>query len=105
MSAIGTPHEFEPEDVDALNYFDFEGEMPDTDRDGKEAVDAWHHTNLDILAEEYGIEVEDLKRMITNDYSDDAYNIAERRLNLAGLDTYQSDTRFEVFKPIVKVRN
>lgn len=94
--SLGTSHEFEPEDIDALNYFDFEGEMPHDDAEAQ----VWHHTNMDILAEEHKIEVEDLKRMITNDYIDDAYNIAERRLNLAGLDTYQSDTRFEVYHHI-----
>lgn len=93
---LGTSHEYEPEDIDALNYFDFEGEMPLDEVEAK----VWHKANMDILAEEHKIEVEDLKRMIDMDYSDDAYNIAERRLNLAGMDTYQSDTRFEVYNKI-----
>lgn len=110
----GRAHDMEPDD-ESVNYFDFEDEMP---REGPKRAQ-WHNEMLDILHDNHGIEVDDLKvnpnewnqcgsckgkgcrncknSGITDGSQDPDYAEAASRLHAKGLDTYDSDTRFEVY--------
>jgi hypothetical protein len=102
MSDKGRKHDIEPE-WDSLNYIDFEGNPLDTD----EQVELWTigvfwtilRDKDDMpLRDKAGI-MESLVKTLEEYGQVEAFEQLERLLNDAGYDTYNSDSRFEVYLP------
>lgn len=100
----GTAHLVMPENIDAVQdidevlllAFDFEDDMP---QDMGPARTGWHADVLDSIHAETGVYVADLLPLSGGDPD---YAKIEARLNAAGFDTYDSDTRLEVYRgPVV----
>ena len=84
----GRAHQIEP-DADALCFVDFE-EAP-----AFETRATWMRDALDDIMATTEVVLDDI--IVTYDGEVEWWNEAERRLNRAGWDTYNSDTRFEVY--------
>ena len=88
----GTSHEYEPE-IDSIAYVDFEEAPEDADRRNW-MVDA----ACDVLGEVGDLIRPDLLFLELDLRGEELFwQWVERRVNEAGYDTYNSDTRFEVF--------
>jgi hypothetical protein len=88
----GKSHEIEPDDLDDFIYAVWFDEMPDDEEEAR----TFHNQALMRIADTVGIFLHDLRPQ-GSDCPD--YDEVERRVNKAGLDTYNSDTRFIVFTP------
>lgn len=100
----GTAHLVMPENIDGVQdidevlalAFDFEDDMP---QDMGPARTAWHADVLDSILAATGVYVADLLPLTGGDPD---YAKIEARLNAAGFDTYDSDTRLEVYRgPVI----
>lgn len=90
----GRAHQIEP-DADALCFVDFE-EAPAFDtRAENETRREWMRDALHDIMATTEVALDDI--LFGFDGELDVWNEAERRLNRAGWDTYNSDTRFEVY--------
>lgn len=87
---LGKNHDIEPEDIDDYVVAIWEDEAPDSD------LAEWYNSHLDNIADETGIEVDDLKTLGEEQPN---WEALLSRIHQAGWDTYDSDTRLLVFSP------
>ena len=90
MMRSGKQHDIEPENLEDYLCAVWFDEMPDTGRD------EWHRSQILNVSQCTGVRVSDI---YPTPGTEPDYDELERRVNLAGWDTYGSDTRLIVFSP------
>lgn len=98
----GRAHDIEPE-ADSLVYIDFEDEAPEADAPGDHSRSAWMVASALAVFEAAGIGVdasdeEQLYEELQGPGGEEGlWRNVEALVNAAGWDTWNSDTRFELF--------
>jgi len=94
----GWSHEFEPE-VDSIAYVDFEEAPGEFDATSDAERRGWHVEMALCALGEAGVDLPEsiLYEELDLQGEELFWQWVERRVNEAGYDTYNSDTRFEVF--------
>jgi hypothetical protein len=91
----GTSLEYEPEDREAISSINFEEDPPENEPDRQ----SWMVEAMGDVLLEVGLSVPESKRYLQLQLNGEelAWFWVEELVNTAGFDTYNSDSRFEVF--------
>jgi len=92
----GYPLDIQPEDAELSMWFE---DLPFDDREGRNKE---FKLFVDDVGKELGVDLKEVYvlEIVKNEDETAFCNEAEKILNEAGYDTYQSDNFFDVFKPL-----